>query len=653
MMDAKSILLSLFCFCITLVSMAKEHTLSSPNKRIEIKVTTAGQLCYAVRFDGQEILRPSALALHLDGNLQFGKNPKVEKVLCRSVREQIIPVVKQKRAIINDHYEELTLRCKGGYSVVFRAYDDGIAYRFVTNVSRPIKVHDETVEYLFTDDYGIYFPEEENIFSHQERTYHHLRLHDITPGRQCITPALVEVTNGPKILISEADLDDYPGLWLAGSEKAAYALKGTFARYPLKEEVKNDRSVPVTEFADYIAKTKGKRSFPWRLMLIVAKDGDLIESDLVYRLGAPLALKETSWIKPGKVAWDWWNANNVFNVDFRAGINTATYKHYIDFANEYGLEYIILDEGWYPLGDLLRVVPAINMPELLQYARAKKVGVILWMSWKTLYDQLQPALDLFASWGIPGIKVDFMQRDDQWMVNYYRLIAEEAAKRKMLVDFHGAYKPTGMERTFPNVITREGVKGMEHSKWSADVTPEHDLTLIFTRMAVGPMDYTPGAMLNDTQGQFQPVFDRPHSQGTRCHQMAMYVVFESPLQMLSDSPSNYRQWPDCAEFIARTPTVWDETRVLDAKVGDYVVLARRSGQEWFIAAMTDWTPRVFEMEFNFLGDKTYRAEIFQDGLNADRCAQDYKRIEREIACCHRVRMELAAGGGWVARLQPK
>ncbi|MBN2355249.1 glycoside hydrolase family 97 catalytic domain-containing protein, partial [candidate division KSB1 bacterium] len=559
--------ISLYCMMILGLAwstFAKEYRLVSPNRRIQVEVFIDAQLRYAVRHAEVELLHPSPIAMTLEGNVHLGKNPRVEKVIRKSVREQIIPIIKQKRAVINDYYEEMTIRCKGNYSIVFRAYDDGVAYRFITRFPKRIKVLDEQSAFSFTADHGIYFPEEPDFFSHQERTYQYIRLSEITPGRQCVTPALVEVTAGPKVLISEADLDDYPGLWLTGDPEDSCTLKGLFPRCALKDSVSSDRDVPVIERADYLAITRGRRSFPWRLLLIAEKDGDLIESDLVFRLGAPLALEDTDWIKPGKVAWDWWNALNVYGVDFRAGINTATYKHYIDFAAQYGLEYIILDEGWYPLGDLLRVVPEIDMPELLRYARAKNVGVILWMSWKTLYDQLQPALDLFAEWGIPGIKVDFMQRDDQWMVNYYRLIAEEAAKRHMLVDFHGAYKPTGMERTFPNVITREGVKGMEHSKWSADVTPEHDLTLIFTRMIAGPMDYTPGAMLNDTERQFKPVYDRPHSQGTRCHQMAMYVVFESPLQMLADSPSNYQRWPDCTRFIADTPTVWDETRVLDA-----------------------------------------------------------------------------------------
>jgi len=629
---------------------AQEYSLSSPNGLIQLKMGNREEFTIAVWYQGQELVKPSPIAMTIDRDQVWGKTAKVRKSVKRSFNEEIVPVVQQKRAIVLDHGNELTLYFSN-YHIIFRAYDDGVAYRFVADLKGPFKIFAEQMRLNFNADYDVFFPEEADFFSHQERTYQNVRLSSITPQRQCITPALIDAAGRAKILISEADLDDYPGMWLKGSDEPL-TLQGVFPHYVLKEEIRNDRNVAPVQRADYLADTHGPRPFPWRVLMIAGKDGDLIESDLIYRLGAPPAIKDTGWIKPGKVAWDWWNANNIFGVDFRAGINTATYKHYIDFASEYGLQYIILDEGWYKLGDLLTANPDIDMPELLNYAKSKGVGVILWMSWKTLYDQLQPALDRFAAWGIPGIKVDFMQRDDQWMVNYYRLIASEAAKRHMLVDFHGAYKPTGLERTFPNVITREGVKGMEHSKWSDDCSPEHDLTLIFTRMATGPMDYTPGAMLNDTRRQFKPVFDLPHSQGTRCHQMAMYVVYESPLMMLADSPSHYRQWPECTRFIAGVPTVWDETRVLDARVGDYVVLARRTGSVWYLAAMTDWTARTIEVPLGFLGKGRYRADIFQDGANADRCAMDYGRREQGVGEDQVLDLILAEGGGWVARIAP-
>jgi alpha-glucosidase len=372
---------------------------------------------------------------------------------------------------------------------------------------------------------------------------------------------------------------------------------------------------------------------------------------MIYKLAKPCQLDDTSWIKPGKVAWDWWNWNNIYGVDFRAGINTETYKYYIDFASKYGIEYVILDEGWYKLGNLLDVVPEINVEELVTHGKEKNVGIILWVIWKTLDDQLEEALDQFVKWGVKGIKVDFMQRDDQWMVNYYYKIAREAAKRHLLVDFHGAYKPTGLIRTYPNVLTSEGVRGLENSKWSKDdPSPGHNVTIPFIRMLAGPMDYTPGAMLNATKEPFRPVFNRPMSQGTRCHQLAMYVVYESPLQMLCDSPSNYLKEAECMDFFSRVPTVWDDTKVLDAKVGEYVLITRRSGNEWYVGAMTNWTARELEVDFSFLDAGNYTIEIYQDGINADRNAMDYKKVVRTVTKNEKLNIHLAPGGGWVGRL---
>ena len=473
-------------------------------------------------------------------------------------------------------------------------------------------------------------------------------MNSISMDQLASLPVLVS-TKGPKILITESSLMDYPGMWLKGS--ANNSLHATFPGYPLKAGLRpgSDRNMPVEQYANFIARTAGKRSFPWRILDIARNDGDLLTNQLTYQLAPELRIKDTSWIRPGKVAWDWWNANNVYGVDFKSGINTATYKYYIDFASKYGIEYIILDEGWYKLGNLLDVVPDINMEEIVSYGKQKNVGVILWVIWKTLDDQLQEAMNQFEKWGIAGIKVDFMQRDDQWMVNYYWKIAAEAAQRKLLVDFHGAYKPSGLRRAYPNVITREGVKGMEHAKWSDEITPEHDVTLPFIRMVAGPMDYTPGAMINAQKDNFRAIFNRPMSMGTRAHQMAMYVVFESPLQMMSDSPSNYLKEPECTEFIS---TVWEETKVLAASVGKYVIVARKNGNHWFIGAMSDEKAREFTLDFRFLDKRTYDIEIFEDGLNADRYASDYKKVTGRISPDDHMKIKLAPGGGWVARLSP-
>jgi alpha-glucosidase len=414
-----------------------------------------------------------------------------------------------------------------------------------------------------------------------------------------------------------------------------------------------DRTERVPTRETWIARTRGTREFPWRVLVIARKDADLLDTDIVYRLASESALADPSWIRPGKVAWDWWNFNNVFGVPFRAGVNTDTYKHYIDFAAEHSIEYVVLDEGWYKLGDLSSVVPQIDMDAIAAHAKARKVGLIMWVVWKTFDEQMEATLDRFEKWGVKGIKVDFMQRDDQWMVNFYERVAAEAAKRRMLVDFHGAYKPTGLYRTYPNVLTSEGVIGLEHNKWSADASPDHDVTFPFMRMMAGPADYTPGGMLNATKADFKPVFNRPMTQGTRCHQLAMYVVYESPLQMLADSPSNYRREPESLAFIAAVPVVWDETRVLDAKVGEYILVARRSGREWFIGAMTNWTARKLDVDLGFLAPGRWTAEIHRDGPNADRAAVDYVREMKEVTAAQQLRIELAPGGGWAARLVPR
>ena len=383
-------------------------------------------------------------------------------------------------------------------------------------------------------------------------------------------------------------------------------------------------------------------------MIITEKDEDLVKSELIYKLAPENVLQETDWIKPGKVAWDWWNANNIYGVDFEAGVNNNTYKYYIDFASKYGLEYIILDEGWYVLDNIMQLEKDIDVQELVDYGKEKNVEIILWVVWKALDDKLTEALDQFEKWGIKGIKIDFMQRDDQWMVNFYEKIASECAKRKLLVDYHGAYKPSGLNRKYPNVISYEGLKGMENCKWSAQPDPELNVTLPFIRMVAGAMDYTPGAMINATKENFSIVFTEPMSPGTRCHQLGMYVVFESPLQMLSDNPSNYYREPECMEFLEAVPSVWDDTKVLKGKVADYIAIARRSGDSWYVGAMTDWDARTLELDLNFLPEGNYKMKIWKDGINADKHAADFAMEEMVVTSTSTVKAKMASGGGWVA-----
>jgi alpha-glucosidase len=623
----------------------------SPDKKIQLQIEIDQQVHYSVFHNTQEILKPSPISMTIKDKGKLGSQPTLVNTTQKTVDQEIHPVVRVKSAVIRDHYNQITLTFKTNFQLIFRVYDGGVAYRFQTSFDGSIDILEEEVIYNFGSDHNVYFPTEESYFTHQERLYEYFPLTQITRYKMAYPPILVDIKEGPKVAITEADLEDYAGLYLRGRGRTS--LKGVFPAVALGEIKTRDRDVRVVKRDDHIARTEGSRSFPWRVMIIANKDADLLETQLVYQLAKPLQLQDTDWIKPGKVAWDWWNANNIYGVDFEAGVNTNTYKFYIDFASAHGIEYVILDEGWYQLGNLLDINPDIDIQEIIRYAQQKNVGIILWVVWKTLDDQLHEALDQFEEWGVKGIKVDFMQRDDQWMVNYYHKIAKEAAQRHLLIDFHGAYKPTGLRRAYPNVLTREGVLGLEHNKWSKNVTPKHNLTIPFIRMLAGPMDYTPGAMINAIEQNFQVIFTRPMSMGTRCHQLAMYVVYESPLQMLADSPSHYLRAKECLEFMSGVPCVWDETRVLDASVADYILMARKSGDEWYLGAMTDWTSRELDVDFSFLSDGEFEAEIFQDGMNAARIGIDYKKKVIPVSQKDKLKIKLAPGGGWVARVYLK
>jgi alpha-glucosidase len=626
------------------------YDLRSPNGRVELRIRTANGIRYEVLLGGRAILQDCTLSMDVE-HKKLGAEAKVLKHKESSQDRVLEPVVRQKFAKIRENYKELHLDFDGGYGVTFRAYNEGAAYRFETSLPQSeVKIYGEEMNLKFPSNDVVYYPEEESFFSHNERKYLPRHLAEIAPAFIATLPAVVDVGDGAKVAIAESDVEEYPGLWLLGTN--GNGLAGTFPPYPLKEKLERDRDVRVVESTDYIAVTKGTRTFPWRIVGISEKDGDLLTNQLTWLLAKPSQVQDTSWIKPGKVAWDWWNAWNVYGVDFKAGVNTQTYKYYIDFAAKYGIPYIILDEGWYKLGNVLDVVPEVNMEELSAYAKEKNVRIILWVIWNTLDDQLEKALDQYAKWGVAGIKVDFMQRSDQKLINYYHKVSRETAKRKMLVDFHGNQKPATMVRTWPNLISTEGVRGMEWSKWSAEADPDHDVTLPFTRMFLGPMDYTPGAMLNAQKHMFRAVNDRPMSQGTRCHQLAMYVVFESPLQMLSDSPSNYLREPEMMEFLAPVPTEWDETKVLDGKIAQYVAVARRNGKDWYVGAMTNWSPRELEIDFSFLPEGNFSLQAYQDGVNADRMGSDYKMTKTQVNRGTKLKIKLAPGGGWAGRITP-
>jgi alpha-glucosidase len=624
------------------------YDLRSPDGRIEVRIRTAGQLRYDLLLKGTAVLENCTLSLDVE-HQKLGVEPHVVEAKPSSHDEIVKPVVRQKFANIRDHYNELRLNMEDGYALVFRAYNEGAAYRFETSLREDkAKIYGEEAAFNFSSDFVVYYPQEDSFYSHNERKYLPQHLSEIAPQFIATLPAVVDIGGGAKLAIAESDLDDYPGLWLRGT--GGNGLAATYPQYPLQLVQTSDRDYKPVQTADYIAQTAGRRTFPWRVFGIADRDADLLTNEIVYLLERPSEIQDTSWIKPGKVAWDWWNDWNVDGVDFHAGINTKTYEYYVDFAAKYRIPYIILDDGWYKLGNLLEVTPELNMQELIDYAKQKNVGIILWASWKTLDDQLIPALDQFQKWGVKGIKVDFMQRSDQIMIEYFSRVCREAAKRHMLVDYHGDQKPAVMMRTWPNLINTEGVRGMEWSKWSAESEPKHNVTLPFTRMFLGPMDYTPGAMRNATRATFRPINSQPMAMGTRCHQLAMYVVYEAPLQMLSDSPSNYLREPEAMEFLGAVPTEWDDTKVLDAKIAEYVVVARRNGKDWYIGAMGDWTPHTLEIDLSFLPDGNFTMDAYQDGVNADLNASDYKKTSTSVNRGTKLKLKLAGGGGWAARI---
>jgi alpha-glucosidase len=636
----------LFLVAWSLSAFAKDYSVTSPDGKIKVTVAVDKQITWSATVGNQAIFTNNTMSLDL-GTAVLGVNPKVASAKTTSVNEVVKPVVAVKSNSINNNYNQLTLTFKPDYSVSFRLFDNGIAYRFETKIKNDIIVKYEEAGLNFSGDYGVLFPEEDSFFSHYERLYQDKKLSELNPARFSSLPTLVNADNNIKIGITEADLFDYPCLFLQATGKNAF--KSTFPKVILHSDPKGDRDIQNVQEADYIAKTQGTRNFPWRVFMISTEDARLVENQMVYLLSRDSKLTDTGWIKPGLVAWDWWNDNNIYGVDFKSGLDTKTYKYYIDFAAKHNIPYIILDEGWTKsTTNIKEANPDLDIKELIAYGKSKKVDVILWCLWNALDADMNAILDIYAGWGAKGIKVDFMARSEQFMVNFYERAAKACADRKLLIDFHGAFKPSGMARAYPNIINHEGVKGMENNKWSKDITPEHDVTLCFTRMLAGPMDFTPGAMRNAQAADYLASNANPMSLGTRCHQLAMYVCYDAPLQMMCDNPSIYYKEEESATFISKMPTVWDQTKVLDAKVGDYILMARQKDNNWYVGAMTDWTPRTLTLDCSFLGDGNYEIEIMQDGVNAGKVAVDYKRIVQKVTKDSKIKIDMAKGGGWAA-----
>ncbi|WP_295938831.1 glycoside hydrolase family 97 protein [uncultured Alistipes sp.] len=664
-MYLKPLLLLLGTLCALPLTAQKAHTLTSPDATLQATVTTGSDIRISLVSGQETLLAPSPVAMTLKDGLTLGRNPKLTKVRKSSADTQFASPF-YKKSSVKDRYNELTLSFRGNYGLTVRLYDDGLAYRFTTTMPADvIYVEGEQVAFTFAADHTAIAPYvkrgktgdfESQFFNSFENTYTKLPLTQLDPGRLIFLPMLVELPRGRKMVISEADLEGYPGLYLNATPDTPQ-LNGVFAPVPktMVQGGHNNLQMQVTERENYIAATTGTRSFPWRILIVSDNDSQLLDNDMVYRLAPESKIADTSWIKPGKVAWDWWNAWNLHGVGFKSGINNETYKYYIWFASQHGLEYVILDEGWAvnKQADLMQVVPEIDLPELVAYGRKHNVDLILWAGYHAFDRDMEQVVKHYADMGIKGFKVDFMDRDDQPMVDFLHRAAEVCARHKMLLDYHGIFKPTGLNRTWPNVLNYEGVFGLEQMKWepvSTDMVT-YDVTMPFIRMIAGPVDYTQGAMRNVAKGNYRPVYSEAMSQGTRCRQLAEYVVFESPITMLCDSPSNYLKEPESIQFMAGVPTVWDETVALTGSVGEYIAIARRSGSTWYIGAMTDWSARELELDLSFLPEGDYDVESYADGVNADRAACDYIKEIDTLSADRKLKIRMAPGGGYAACLR--
>lgn len=657
-----------FCLCLLLALVclplgAADHLLKSPDGKLVVEIDTEGQLKYALKREGQLLLDKSLIGLVLEDRV-LGENVKMRRVNRRSMVEETIVSPHYRFSSFNVVYNELDLQLKGNFGVVFRAYNEGIAYRLYTTAKEGLTVRDEVVQMNFPKDYTTYMaystvkPGKDPYAMAFQNLYTKSSVTGVKTDNIAFLPITVDCGNEVKLTLLEADLEDYPGMFVKGDGKST-SLQGTFARYPTELKSFAPRAMKrVVERADYIAKTEGKRAYPWRIWAVSERDTEMPVNNLVYALASPNRIGDCSWIKTGKVAWDWWNDWGISGVDFKAGINMETYKCYIDFAADNHIEFVVLDEGWYDpgKGDMLTVIPELDLPELVRYGKSKGVDLILWAVFNVLDDQLEAACKKYSEMGISGFKIDFLDRDDQTAVEMTYRIAEMAAKYKLTLDLHGFYKPTGLNRTYPNIINFESVFGMEEMKWSSvqkDMM-EYDVTMPYIRMMAGPVDYTPGAMRNASKKDFKDIYYNPMSQGTRCHQLAAYVVHDSPLTMLADNPTAYKHEQECTDFIVSIPNKnIEETRVLQGKLGESVVIARKIGSSWYVGGMTDWTAREITLDFGFLGDGTYEVVLFRDGVNADKQAEDYKKEIFTVTPDSEKKIRMASGGGFAMTVVKK
>lgn len=655
-------ILSVITLILICTSIHASDTLQvrSPSGNTNVKVWMDRQLKYAVFYDDKIILGPSVIDMILENKQNLSYDNSIRSGSVKRISNQILSPVPEKRKVIPDICNLLTISFRKPYKVEFRIYDDGVAYRILTSFKDSIIVRNETAEFVFPGRPSAFFPkiqkrEEEDIFHTSfEEEYPLIRLDSIPAGAIAYSPVLIINGEDPRVAITESDLEDYPGMFLEGT--GSLKLKGVFAPFPLEEQVTGDlyTQYKVTRRAPFIAKTSGTRTFPWRVIIIAKEDKELPLNDIVYRLASPSRIKDVSWIRPGKLTDEWIIDINLFNVPFRAGINTESYKYYIDFAKRFGLDMIMMDAGWSDVQDLFKITPGINMDTLTAYAAKKGIKISLWTLAMTLDRQLDSAMNQFRKWGIDFIMTDFIDRDDQKAVSFFHRIARVCADNRIMVMFHGAPPQKGFNRTWPNAIAREGVLGSEYNIWSNRVTPHHDVTLPFTRMLSGGFDYEPGLLNNATKNGTRPVTGVVTSPGTRCHQLAMFVIYDSPIQIFSGNPSEGLREPEFMELLGSIPTAWDETIISEAKVGEYIITIRRKDKNWYVAGMCDWTSREITVKTDFLNDGEYKATICRDGINADRYAGDYV-IQKEITVSrnNEISIKMAPGGGFLLKLEKK
>lgn len=658
------VLCYIICFIAGVQAFAADSLLvKSPDKKITLALYFNNGIRYSIRYDNSFILYPSVIDFVPENFPALTQNIKIKTYRIKTVDDTILSPVPEKRSIIRDNYNELTLQLQQPYSLVFRVYDDGMAYRITTRFKDSLIVRNEKAVFAFPEGKKILLPlinvgeRTDKFHTSFEELYQFKSIDSLTPSSLAYTPVLTGSGEEVKIAITESDLEDYPGIFIQGT--GGGAVEGVFAPYPLETQMTGGefKQEVVTKRADYIARTKGTRNFPWRVLLIAKEDKDLPGCDLVYRLAAPSKIKDVSWIRPGKGTDEWIIGINLFNVPFKAGINTETYKYYIDFAKQYGLQRIMMDAGWSNYVNLFDITPTINMDSIAAYAKSKGIKLSMWTLCSTLDKQLDSALKQFQKWGVDFIMTDFMDRDDQLMVNFYDRISKACADHKIMIMFHGAYPPKGYNRTWPNNITREGVLGSEYNIWSDKPNPQHDVTLPYTRMLAGPMDYEPGILDNATKDQFRPIGKKVMSQGTRCHQLAMFVVYDSPVQIFSGNPSQGIMEPEFMKLLGEIPTTWDETKILAGKVGEYIVTARRKGEDWYIGGMTNWDGREVEIPVGFLEGR-YAETVCRDGLNADNYPSDYT-VSKQIAEYEQsllgkeqhLVIKMAPGGGFVVQFK--